>query len=234
MSSNKPIKEHIADLRGVVFTAVAVFILGAVITHFYYEQITDFLLAKAPEADLVFLGPLDALFFILKVDAIGGLILTAPILTILVFRFVAPAFSRARKKLVGVYAFSSFILAVLGLSYALLVALPLVLDVLLGIEVPGVSHMLAADQLLSFALLLAFFIVLVSQIPLLVIGLTHTGAVYPQSLADKRGTIYVSATAGLALITPTTDIFTLLILIGPAILLFELSLGISRLINSSK
>lgn len=233
-SETRSVLEHFGELRKKIFIALGSFIIGTIIAHIFHEQIIAFLLRPAGGQQLIFLSPLDPLFFILKIDCLAGIIVAFPVIMWCIFSYITPALPKKVAGLVILFYTTSTLLLVFGLAYAFFVTIPVSLKFLFSINIQGVVNNFSAENYLSFYITQALIIMGVFQIPILIIGGIYFNAFKTKTLADKRRYIYLVGIIALAFITPTTDIFSLGMVLLPCIVIFEISLLGGKLIEFLK
>lgn len=216
--------EHVGELRKKILIAVAAVVVGTTITHLFHEQIIAFLLKPAGTQELIFLSPLEPLLFILKIDIIGGILIAFPIISWSLFSFIAPAIPKHVRKLLVFFFITSLFLLVVGLLYAFLVTIPLSLKFLFSIVIVGITNQISAQSYISFFIAQALIISVIFQIPIFIIGGVMLRAFKTTFLSEKRRYIYLIVTVALAMLTPTTDIFSLAVVLVPCLVIFEISL----------
>jgi sec-independent protein translocase protein TatC len=233
-AEEKSIGEHIGELRKKIFVALGVFIVGVIISHMFHVEIINFLLKPASGQNLIFLSPLEPLFFIFKIDCVGGFILSFPVILWLLFSYISPALSEKINKRIVVFYLTSTLLLVLGLVYALFVTIPISLKFLFSITIPGIENNFSVQKYLSFFITQALIVMVIFQVPIAVIGGVYLGILKTKFLAVKRKYIYIGLLITLAIITPTTDIFNLAIVFVPCVIIFEISLIGGRIVEKMK
>ncbi|HLP86396.1 MAG TPA: twin-arginine translocase subunit TatC [Candidatus Paceibacterota bacterium] len=234
LNESKSILEHVGELRRKLLIALGVFVVGAVISHIFHEEIIKFLLMPAGGRPLIFLSPLEPLFFIFKIDAIGGLIIAFPIIMWCIFSYISPALSKKANNLVFFFYASSTFLLFTSLIYAFFVTIPISLKFLLSINIPGIENNFSVEKYFSFFMTQAFIIMVVFQIPVLMVGAVSLGLIKTSFLANKRRLIYFFLLVALAVITPTSDVFSLAIIFVPCLAIFEISLIGGKIVESRK
>ncbi len=223
--------DHLLELRSKVLVCVAAIVVGALVAHYYHEAIIGFLLRPTKNQQLFFLSPLDPLFFILKIDLFGGIILAFPVINWSVLSFIRPAMQKSGWLLLCTLYFMVSILALCGLGYAFFVIIPISLQFLLSINISGIQNMITASSYLDFLLVQSFIIAIIFQIPIFILAGTYMRAFNADVLSSKRRYIYVGGIIALAVITPTVDIFNLLIVAVPAAIIYEGSLLAARFLQ---
>jgi sec-independent protein translocase protein TatC len=222
--------DHLAELRSKLLLCLAAVTLGAVVAHAEHAAIIALLLKPVRGQSLVFLSPLDPLLFIFKIDLSAGFLFALPVISWSTLSFLKPAMQRSSWLLFCAVFCLAAVLLLAGLAYSYLVIVPLTLRVLTSISVPGIGNMITADSYLSFLLLQLLLMAALFQISLFVLGGVWLGAFDPSMLAAKRRYIYVGGLIALAVITPTTDVFSLGCVAVPALVIFEGSLLAARLL----
>lgn len=230
-AEEKSIGEHIDELRKKILIALIVFAVGVTIAHVFNAEIIEFLLKPANTQKLIFLSPLEPLFFIFQIDLIGGFIFSFPVMLWLLFSYISPAFSDKINKKIIFFYIASTLLLIIGLFYAFFVVAPISLKFLFSITIPGIENSFSTQKYLSFFITQAIIVIMVFQVPIVIIGGVYLKILKTKFLAVKRKFIYLGLLIALAVITPTTDLFSLAILFAPCIIIFEISLMIGRLIE---
>ncbi len=223
--------EHLIELRKKLFIALFAFIFGCIIAHFFHKEIITFILKPIGNQHLIFLSPIEPLFFILKIDCITGFIISFPIIIWCLFSYIIPAFSEKARKFVVFFYVTSTLLALIGLWYAFFVMIPISLNFLSSITIPGIDNSFSVEKYLSFFITQALIIMGIFQVPIIVIGGVYLGFLKTKFLSNKRKHIYLILTIALAIITPTPDIFNLIIVLLPCIAIFEVSLIGGRIVE---
>jgi len=233
-AEEQSISEHVAELRKKILIALIVFATGVIISHIFNSEIINFLLEPASNQNLIFLSPLEPLFFIFQIDFIGGVIFSFPVILWLLFSYVSPALSDKINRKIIFFYITSTLLLIFGLAYALFVAAPISLKFLFSITIPGIENSFSVQKYLSFFIAQAMIVMMVFQAPIIIIGGVYLGMLETRLLTTKRKHIYIGLIIALAIITPTTDIFSLAILFIPCVIIFEISLIGARLIEKIK
>jgi len=233
-AEEKSIGEHVAELRKKILIALAVFTIGAIISHIFNSEIIDFLLKPASNQNLIFLSPLEPLFFIFQIDFIGGIIFSFPVILWLLFSYISPALSdKVNQKIILFYIISALLL-IFGLAYTLCVAAPISLNFLFSITIPGIENSFSVQKYLSFFITQAIIVIIVFQTPIIIIGVVYLEMIKTKFLTNKRKHIYLGLLIALSIITPTTDLFSLAILFIPCVIIFEISFIGARFVEKIK
>lgn len=221
---------HLAELRSRLIKSIVAVIIGAIAVFSFTGPIFDFLsepyCSIRPADDCVFIatGPLDQFSVQLTLAGYGGLILALPIIMYQIGRFVLPGLYPSEKKMMIPFFLISIVLLFAGMTVAYLF-LPRALEVL-GDFAGGerFESFFSGPEYLGFftKMLLAFG--LAFELPLVLVFLQLVGAVQTQTLRKNRRIAVVVVVILGAIITPTGDPFTLLVLSAPMYLFYEIAM----------
>ena len=231
--------EHLGELRRRLIVSLVAFFLISIVAFVFFEPLKDFIrepLCKVPReklgelgCDLVFRKVLGAFMFRLKLTALAGLVLTSPIWLYQIWAFITPGLTMKEKKYAIPFAVSSFILFVAGGTVAYLM-LPTGMSLLIGFAGEGVTPLLEAEEYLNFVGLMFLGFGFMFEVPLILFFLGLAGIVTVEMLKKQRRLALVLIVAMAALVTPSQDPYTLLVLAIPLYLLYELVIVILRLV----
>jgi sec-independent protein translocase protein TatC len=216
--------EHLEELRKRIIYSIAAIIVGAIIGYIISDYVLNFIMK--PVDNLVFLAPTEAFVTKLKVALICGIFIALPVIFYHFWRFVSPAlYSHERKYIIWAVFFSSLFFFV-GAGFSYFVVLPIGLRFLLSFETEKLQATLSIANYISFIikLLLAFGIIF--QLPVVSFFLTKMKILKPRVLRKGRRVAIVLIFIAAALLTPP-DVFTQLLMAGPLIVLFEISIWVS-------
>lgn len=221
---------HLSELRSRLIKSILAVVVGAILVFFFTDPIFDFLSEPycdiRPVDDCKFLatGPLDQFSVQLSLAGYGGVILALPVILYQIGRFVLPGLYPHEKKVMLPFFVVSVLLLALGMTVAYLF-LPRALEVL-GEFAGGerFESFFNASEYLGFftKMLLAFG--LAFELPLVLVFLQLIGVVQTQTLRQNRRVAAVVVVILGAIITPTGDPFTLLVLSVPMYLFYEISM----------
>lgn len=223
--------EHLTELRTVIFQSLIAAALAAVGAWFLSEPAVDLLIRPAigPVGDLKFISPTGAFMLRLKTAVGLGIFLAAPFIVWRVWTFVVPGLLKREKRVLMPVIFCSVILFYAGAAFAYLVILPIALTFLLGFGTELLQPMITAEHYFEFAVRLTLAFGLVFQFPLVITLLTWWGILDPDFLKRywRYGVVGVFILS--AILTPP-DVASQLLMAGPVLLLYLISLVIAQLI----
>ncbi|HVB06515.1 MAG TPA: twin-arginine translocase subunit TatC [Acidimicrobiales bacterium] len=227
--------EHLAELRQRLLICLAVFVLAAIASYALYPQIINFLRHPLCHADpqhcsLYVTAPLDAFGFRLDAMGLGGALLASPVILYHLWRFVTPGLKTNERRYAIPFVLASLALFAFGVFVAWL-TLPHALAFLLHQGGPGVKPLLQANRYLSLVIALLAIFGLTFEFPVVLVGLELAGAVRPAQLAKSRRIAIIAIVVIAAVVTPSSDPFSMLALAVPLLVFYEASIVLGRLLK---
>jgi sec-independent protein translocase protein TatC len=239
--------EHLTELRRrvifcavvlVVFTVV-VFVLYNRVLHFLsgpYEQVTRGTKNAACGATettgckLIATGPLEPLLVRVKVATYAGIALSVPFVFWQIWRFVTPGLRKSERRYGIAFLFAIAILFALGAVVAWF-TVEKALEFLLGAGGSGIQPFISADKYLTLVALMIAAFGVAFEFPVLLVFLLLVRVITTQQLRSVRRWMIVGITIFAAVITPSSDPFSLFFMAVPMYLFYELSIVIGRLMK---
>ena len=166
----------------------------------------------------------------MTVAAYGALVLSLPVLHGQLSAFVLPAFSRSERRAVLPIIVLFPILFLAGLAFAYFVVMPAAVNFLLNFNDAQFNIQVRARDYYGFFGMTMLAGGLVFQMPLLILALTRLNIVTTTQIARNRRYAYL-AIAVLAAALPGIDPISMLLEMIPLLVLFELSVALSRLFD---
>lgn len=162
-------------------------------------------------------------------------LLSSPYILFELFRFISPALYEREKRYSIVVAGVVYGLFILGLLMSYYIIFPISFQFLATYQVdPTINNTITLSSYISTFTTLSLMMGVVFQLPVIAAVLAKMGLVDAPLLKHYRRHALVIITIIAAIITPTTDIFTLLIVTVPVYMLYEVSIAIVRRIHRAK
>lgn len=226
---NLTVVEHLEELRSRLMIIGYFLIAGTVVGFIFVKPVTRFLTDDIPkEIPLNYFKVTDPLSVYITVIMVIAFIIISPVILYQLWAFVSPGLHPKERRVTLSYIPISIILFLIGLSFSYFVLFPYVvqLTVKLGAEM-GLQNMIGIreyfNELFKFTLPFGF----VFQLPILLLFLTRLGVVTPMFLKKNRKYAYFLLMVFAAVIAPP-DTMTYIIFTLPMILLYEISIQISK------
>jgi sec-independent protein translocase protein TatC len=234
---------HLTELRTRLFRVVLALAVGTVVGYIVFPQVLLLLIdpyctalaTLRPEGScsLVALRPLEPFSVRIKTALVIGLFIGGPVIFYQLWRFITPGLTQRERRYALPFVLLSQIMFTLGIAFAYLI-IPQGLRILLNMGGPNIEAFLSAQEYLSFFLRMSVAFGLVFEFPLILIFLTLVGVVRASMLRKSRPYAIVGMVIAAAFITPTTDAVTLLFMVVPMLLFYEIAILAARLIERSR
>ena len=224
--------DHLDELRNRTIKSMIAVGIGTVVAFVFYEQILAILTRPyelAVDTELVFFRPTEAFSLVMRISLFGGVILASPVILYQLWRFVAPALT-SREKRWAIPLTTIFVVLFLAGIVVGYYALARGLGFLLGFGGDSLVPVIGAAFYLQFAMrfLLAFGISF--EFPVFIFAAAAFGAVTSLRLRQSRRWAVLTIVVFAAVITPSGDPLTLMLLAVPMYVLYEVAILAVRFI----
>src|SRR5256712_7064895 len=224
-----PLQRHIADLKRRLYWCGFTFIVACVITFPHADEMITWL-KKPYHDDLIFYALTEAIFAAIKVALLGGITLCMPVFLYHLWKFIEPALLPGERRWIVPFLAITSVFFAMGVSFANFVIVPLALQFMLqfGIDralVPQLGVGFYVDFNVKFLLTFGFAF----ELPLFITLLSRLRVITPDLLARYRKHAIMANLILSAILTPTSDLFNLLLMAGPVDILFEIGILSARL-----
>jgi sec-independent protein translocase protein TatC len=226
--------EHLVELRKRIINSLIAVLAGAAIGWFVAPRFVNVITVPIRAAlkahdlnpQLVYTGPTDYLSLLIKLSIYLGIVVASPVILYQVWLFVAPALYRNEKSAVTGFLFSTVFLFLAGIAFAYFLALPHILNFLIGFQGPVVP-LIKIDDYFDLVLLVIVALGLVFELPVLIFFLTLFGIVTPKFLIQNTKYAILVITVVAAIVTPTPDAVTMLLVMGVMVVLYFVGVAVS-------
>lgn len=233
------ITEHLAELRVRIIRALLAVVLATVVMLAFYETVLDLMLqpyenlcarkgADFCEAGLVALGPLEGFSARVRISLWGGAVLSLPVILWQVWRFIVPALHQREKKYAIPFIFSTVAMFILGGVLAFW-TLDKALEFLIAWSGSQVEQAFQVSRYVSLVVLMVVAFGIGFEIPVLLVFLQLVGVLTPRQLLKQWRIAIMVVFVLAAVITPSGDPVSLMMLSVPMIILFFIAVGVGHL-----
>lgn len=251
--------EHLDELRGSLIRMAVAVVACAIVAFLFKEELFGIILAPQDEGFITYrlldkisqaLMPSAALTmegldvqlintglahqFLLHVRAslYAGVIVTSPYLIYLIFRFVSPAlYAHERHQAIRLVSWG-YLLFVLGVLVSYLLIFPIVFRFLGTYQVStAVANTITLESYMSSLMSITLAMGILFEIPAICWILGRMGVINASLMKRYRRHVIVALLIVAAIITPTSDIFTLTLVALPMWLLYEAGILIVKKTN---
>jgi sec-independent protein translocase protein TatC len=166
---------------------------------------------------------------------IGGLILGAPYVLWEVWRFIKPALKEKEKGASAGFIVSASFLFIFGVMFSYYIVVPLMVNFLGNYQVSTmVENNFTMDSYISTVTTLSLSTGLIFELPILVYFLTRFGLMTPEFMRKYRKHAVVVILVVAAVITPSPDVTSQLLVAFPLYFLYEASIFVSYFVVKRK
>ena len=227
-----PFSEHVEELRQRLFLIAGIIL---VFTGFAFVEVKSLVkILELPITNVKFFQVSPGEYFIstLKIAFYTGFLFSSPMIIGQLILFLLPGLTKKETKVILPLLISSLVLFGLGLAFSYYTLIPAALNFFLNYSEEVLEPFWSFDQYFEFILVLFYSTGLAFQIPILQILVGLLNIVSPkQMLSAWRYIILISTVLG-AILTPSTDPLTQLLLSMAILLLYFSGLGILFLIKN--
>jgi sec-independent protein translocase protein TatC len=235
-----PFLDHLEELRWRIIWSVAALIAGTAIGFGVAIRFDLLGVLKRPldpyigGEQLLALSITDPFFITFKLALTLGFILAAPIVTYQVWSFMAPALTKREKRAIVPALYMGVVLFALGVVVAYVYVLPMTARFLAGFQTESLKLAMTGSLYFGFVIKLLVAFGVIFELPVVILILATLGLVSSRFLASKRRHAIAIMAVTAALITPGDAITATVFMMGPLILLYELSILLARLVERSR
>jgi sec-independent protein translocase protein TatC len=224
--------EHLEELRWRILYILIGLVIATIICWIFIDYLVeDVLLLPAKTANLKLqnLRPFGQLFLYFQVAITAGLVLSIPNVFYQFWKFLSPALKPSEKKYItSIVIFSSFCFLT-GIAFAYYVMLPITLKFAVAFGTPTIENNFAITEYLSIILSVMLGAGVVFELPMMSFFLSKIGILKPRFMRKFRKHAIVVILIIAAILTPGTDPVAQVLLAIPLVLLYEISIFVSKL-----
>lgn len=238
--------DHLDELRAVLIRILVITAIAAVSAFCLKEELfavvlaprsSDFITYRVMGVEpfcinLMNTGLTEQFMIHLRTALYVGVLVALPYILYQLFRFVSPALYDHERRYATLLVGSGYMMFMMGTLLNYLLIFPLTVKFLGTYQVsPDVANMLTIQSYIDTLLMMNFVMGIVFELPVVCWLLGKMGLVTAQIMSQWRRHAVVVILIVAAIITPTTDAFTLFLVALPIWLLYEMSIWIVRITN---
>ncbi|MDZ4711993.1 MAG: twin-arginine translocase subunit TatC [bacterium] len=226
--------EHLEELRWRIIKSAIGVIIGGIIVGIFINYVMDFILLLPatrtnPPLKLQNIKPFGQFSLYMEVIIFGGMILSVPNLIYQFWKFIQPALKESEGRYIKSIVIFSSLCFLSGTVFAYFVLLPTSLEFFASFGSAIIDNNIAVDEYFSFIISTMLAAGLVFELPMVSFFLSKIGILKPEFMRKyrKHAVIIIMLLAGI--LTPSPDITSQILLALPLIILYEISIFISKL-----
>jgi len=223
--------EHLDELRSRLIVAIVAIVPMFLLAFAFHEQIMEWLTGPLPDdKQLVTLGVTEPFTTSVKVSLIAGLALALPVVLWQAWAFLAPAVQPNFERIVLGFLVLATGLFVAGVAFMYYVVLPKALTFLTSYDDELYDIQIRASYYYTFAAMTLLAGGIAFLMPIFVLALVRLRVLTADQLRRNRKIAFVVLLC-FAILLPTVDPVSLAFEVVPLVLLFELSIWLSVLME---
>ncbi len=224
-----PFLDHLEELRWRILRSLGAIVVGFGVGLWLVQQFQLVNLLKQPIAPyltgaggkLIVTSPTEPVMIVFKLGFIVGLILASPVVLWQLWAFLAPALYAREKRALVPALFAGLLLFLAGAALAYVFVVPQALRVLFSFQTEAIQPFITYDNYFDFVLQVVLALGLSFELPLGIIILAWLDVIGPRELARFRRYAVVAAFAAGAVLSPGTDLVSMIMMTIPLLLLYE-------------
>jgi sec-independent protein translocase protein TatC len=197
----------------------------------------DALLQSAPSPEMASRGnlrlmsalrPTETFMLSMKLSFFAGIVVSFPLLLMYVLQFVLPGLHSHERRMMWPALLIGFGLFLCGVCFAYFVVLPRALDFFHDWSGSlGVSNDWRIGEYISFATRFTLLFGLSFELPVVVMVLVKLGLLSYETMSNSRSYAVLAIFVTAAILTPTPDAFTLILMAVPMLVLYEICIWLA-------
>ncbi len=227
-----PFLDHLEELRWRIIKAIIGILIATIISFIFIDFFVDkvFLLpAKTANIKLQNLKPFGQFFLYFEIALIMGAVFSVPNIFYQFWKFIAPALKATERKYIKSIVFFSSLCFFTGIVFSYFLMLPLSLKFAAGFGSASIENNFSIDEYFSIILSVMLGAGAVFELPMLSFVLSKIGIINPKLMRNYRRHAIVAIIILAAVLTPGTDPLSQVLLAIPLVLLYEISILVSKI-----
>jgi len=223
------IVEHLSELRSRIIRIIIFFAILFFVAFYFSDPLIDFINAPFEKTGnmLNVFTLAGGIMVRIKVAFAMTILLTMPLILFQLWRFVVPAIERPHRFFSRTTLFFTIIMFYIGAGFVFF-TIPLLIKLLLSFIDTSMNSTIGADDYLHFIFFLSIVMGFLFELPIAILILTRVGILTPHFLIRNRKYAVIIILIVAATVTSGSDIFSLPLIAAPLMLLYEITILISK------
>jgi sec-independent protein translocase protein TatC len=223
--------EHLGELRARLLISLLAIGVAFGVAFAFHEQIVEWLKEPLPDdKELVTFGVTEPFFTAIKVSLYAAFAGALPVVLYQLWSFLAPAVEEHTQRIVSVFVLVATGLFASGLAFGYFVVLPRAITFLTNFDEELYDVQIRASYYYSFVSLALVGMALVFEMPIFILALVRLRVLTADRLRRNRR-MGIFLVVLVAILLPTVDPVSLAFEAVPLLILFELSIWLSVLME---
>ncbi|MFH0729866.1 MAG: twin-arginine translocase subunit TatC [Pseudomonadota bacterium] len=224
-----PLTDHLDELRKRLITCFIAVGVGFAVSYGFsgklFDILTHPLVSVMKSGDkIIFTGVTEAFFTYMKVALIAGIGLSSPVIVYQFWMFVAPGLHEKERRLVIPVVLLSTVFFSGGALFGYFIVFPVGFKYLMSFGTETIRPMPSMREYLGFASTMLLSFGFVFELPILITFMARLGVVTVDFLKKNRKYAILLNFVIAAILTPSPDAVSQILMAGPLMLLYEISI----------
>ncbi len=231
--------EHLIELRKRLIHSVIILCIGFGVCYYYKDWIFDIITQPLTQvlpknSYLIYTGLTEAFFVYMKLAFFASLIITSPFIFYQIWKFISPGLLPKEKKYVVPFVLSSSLLFISGVLFGYFIALPPAFEFFVSFNNKYLQAMISFKDYLSLFVTFLLGFGLSFELPIFIFFLTKLGIVNAKMLSKQRRYAILVIFIVAAILTPSPDALSQILMAIPLMLLYEVSIFVAKFAEKKK
>ena len=231
--------EHLIELRKRIFRILIVLFIGFGVCYYYKDLVFDIItkpLTKVLPKNgyLIYTGLTEAFFVYMKLAFFASLIITSPFILYQIWKFISPGLLLKEKKYVVPFVLSSTLLFTGGVLFGYFIVLPPAFEFFVSFNNQYLQAMISFGDYLSLFVTFLLGFGLSFELPIFIFFLAKLGIVNAKMLSKQRRYAILIIFIVAAILTPSPDALSQILMAIPLMFLYEISIFVARFAAKKK
>ena len=231
--------DHLVELRKRLVRCVIILFIGFGACYYYKDFIFDIvtrpLVHVLPKNSyLIYTGLTEAFFVYMKLAFFASLIITCPFIIYQIWKFISPALHSTEKKYVLPFVLFSTLLFISGVLFGYFIALPPAFEFFVSFNNRYLQSMISFSDYISLFVTFLLGFGLSFELPVFMFFLAKLGIVNSQMLSKQRKYAILVIFIVAAILTPSPDALSQILMAIPLMFLYEVSIFITKFAGKKK
>lgn len=225
-----PVLKHLQELRSRLLICFFVWIVGFLISLYFSHLIWFFVslpIKEISSLELINFTPAEAIQVDFKMASIAAFILAAPFCFYQFYAFCAEALYSTEKKVILSLTIASTLFFLFGILFSFFIALPLLFHFLAEYNTHA-KALWSQSAYISFLIRLELAFGLLFQMPVVAAFLSYS-KIISSTFFIKHFRITIFTLAFISAIITPPDLFSMILMMGPMLLLYLITIIVNRL-----
>ena len=234
-----PFTSHLEELRTRIIRIAIAAAIGFGVCWYFKEWLFQIITRPLhqvlpPNSFMIYTSLPEAFFNYMKISFYASLFLTSPYILYQLWKFVSPGLYKTEKKYMIPFVISSTILFICGILFGYYLALPPAFSFFVEFSSDFLKPMFSLREYLSLSLKLLLAFGVSFELPVVIFFLAKIGVVSSKMLSRNRRYAILIIFIAAAILTPSPDAITQIVMAVPLMGLYEIGIIVAKLAEKKR